>query len=173
MDCSICLETILEDKKILKCDHEFHANCIDLWFNEKKECPICRTPIEAQVNGIEQLIENEHSEVVHVQSLSIVEGLIIMGSFVSLSLSLFTRKQNELYLFFMIQSFMCLLYVCRKINTGVIKLVGLYILISFILNFSLYNLNNENYGNITLFTVFLAQYICIHIVEKNRRLENN
>jgi len=30
---------------ILKCGHFFHAECINLWINEGKKCPICRQHI--------------------------------------------------------------------------------------------------------------------------------
>ena len=42
--CSICYDDD-EDQTIirkLKCGHEFHLSCIDLWLTNNKSCPICR-----------------------------------------------------------------------------------------------------------------------------------
>ncbi len=45
--CSICLEDLKEGEIItkLKCNHEFHDNCISIWLNPIKDintCPLCR-----------------------------------------------------------------------------------------------------------------------------------
>lgn len=43
-DCSICLETFKKGDKIsiTKCNHIFHKNCINVWFINKKICPLCK-----------------------------------------------------------------------------------------------------------------------------------
>lgn len=28
------------------CNHFFHSQCLESWFNQKKECPTCRSEIE-------------------------------------------------------------------------------------------------------------------------------
>tara|TARA_B100001989_G_scaffold253128_1_gene238247 strand:+ start:787 stop:1311 length:525 start_codon:yes stop_codon:yes gene_type:complete len=174
MECSICLENVSEDKKILKCGHEFHTVCIDLWFNEKKECPVCRTSLETQHENLVQPIEDENFETVRVQSLTNAEGLLFITSFMSFSLSFMTRKENEVFYIFFIQSFICMAYTCRKINVQLIKILGLYILFSFILDFSAHKFYNKNKTNyILMFSIFVFQHIFVNIVEKDRRLENN
>jgi hypothetical protein len=173
MECSICLENVSEDKRILKCGHEFHTVCIDLWFNEKKECPVCRTSLETQNENLEQPIEDENFETVRVQSLTNAEGILFIASFMSLSLSLITMKENEIFLLLFIQSFIYMGYTCRKISIHIIKLFALYILFSFVLDVSLYKFNYKKYNYILIFSIFLLQYIFVHIVEKERRLENN
>lgn len=42
IECSICYDD--EDNIIrkLKCGHEFHLDCIDIWLSSKRSCPICR-----------------------------------------------------------------------------------------------------------------------------------
>ena len=41
-DCAICLDRIM---KIFgcstKCGHVFHEMCLETWFLEKRECPVC------------------------------------------------------------------------------------------------------------------------------------
>ena len=42
-ECSICLDKInLENAVILNCEHYFHKECLKIWFNKSKTCPICR-----------------------------------------------------------------------------------------------------------------------------------
>lgn len=46
IECSICL-SIIEDGELVRvlpnCRHNFHAECIDKWFNCHSTCPICHT----------------------------------------------------------------------------------------------------------------------------------
>ena len=44
-ECSICMEDLHGNNakvKKLVCDHEFHGECIDGWFEKKNSCPLCR-----------------------------------------------------------------------------------------------------------------------------------
>ncbi|KAK6158872.1 hypothetical protein DH2020_006186 [Rehmannia glutinosa] len=44
--CSICLESYLPKdvvRSIAKCEHCFHAECIELWLRKNRTCPVCRT----------------------------------------------------------------------------------------------------------------------------------
>lgn len=43
--CAICLEQctpLAVGVCTLSCHHTFHTDCIQVWFVEKKECPVCR-----------------------------------------------------------------------------------------------------------------------------------
>ena len=45
LTCSICLETIgrnEKSKKISRCGHCFHSQCLDKWFEVSETCPNCR-----------------------------------------------------------------------------------------------------------------------------------
>ena len=46
--CSICLENIVPDSKVLQCNHKFHKICINKWLDHciYLNCPLCRTDIE-------------------------------------------------------------------------------------------------------------------------------
>jgi len=42
--CSICFENFERHqkfKKLPKCPHEYHSECIDKWLEGEKRCPIC------------------------------------------------------------------------------------------------------------------------------------
>ena len=43
--CSVCLENIELDQKVLACKHLFHTKCIDGWTINHDSCPLCRTKI--------------------------------------------------------------------------------------------------------------------------------
>lgn len=45
--CSICLTEYIKDDevKILPCQHNYHLECIDNWFNVDDICPTCRKPV--------------------------------------------------------------------------------------------------------------------------------
>ena len=46
--CAICQDGIQRDevaRKINRCGHTFHRNCIDTWFMTNVRCPVCRADI--------------------------------------------------------------------------------------------------------------------------------
>ncbi|GMH02602.1 hypothetical protein Nepgr_004441 [Nepenthes gracilis] len=47
LDCAVCLSEF-EDKEtgrvLPKCNHSFHTECIDMWFQSHSNCPLCRAP---------------------------------------------------------------------------------------------------------------------------------
>ena len=43
-ECSICFDKFslgAKVKRLEKCDHEYHAECIDKWFFSERRCPVC------------------------------------------------------------------------------------------------------------------------------------
>ncbi|XP_019178307.1 PREDICTED: RING-H2 finger protein ATL63-like [Ipomoea nil] len=47
-ECSICLSGFEDGemgRKLPKCRHAFHAECIDMWLYSQSSCPICRAPV--------------------------------------------------------------------------------------------------------------------------------
>lgn len=64
MECPVCLAEFEngETGRVLpKCNHCFHCECIDMWFQSHCSCPICRAPIQPFVKPIE-VTENNQSE---------------------------------------------------------------------------------------------------------------
>lgn len=56
-DCAICQDSIAttqECRKILHCGHWFHKDCIDPWFRQNVQCPICRYDIREYRTGEDQ-----------------------------------------------------------------------------------------------------------------------
>ncbi|GLJ38584.1 hypothetical protein SUGI_0786700 [Cryptomeria japonica] len=50
--CVICcskFEQNEEVRELPKCNHRFHVNCIDKWFQLKSTCPICRINVKAAI----------------------------------------------------------------------------------------------------------------------------
>ncbi|KAI4335243.1 hypothetical protein L6164_013907 [Bauhinia variegata] len=47
-ECPVCLSVFEEGEQVTKlprCNHSFHALCIDMWLYSHFDCPICRTPV--------------------------------------------------------------------------------------------------------------------------------
>ncbi len=42
-ECIICLESLDEGQKVslIKCEHIYHTECLNIWFLKKKTCPLC------------------------------------------------------------------------------------------------------------------------------------
>lgn len=56
-DCAICQDTITNTqqcRRILHCAHVFHKDCIDPWFRQNVQCPICRYDIRDYRTGADQ-----------------------------------------------------------------------------------------------------------------------
>ena len=45
-DCPICLKELEYSQVFLPCGHTFHGDCILDWIDRKKNCPICRFPLQ-------------------------------------------------------------------------------------------------------------------------------
>ncbi|KAG9139714.1 hypothetical protein Leryth_027407 [Lithospermum erythrorhizon] len=48
IECSVCLSDVSEGEKarlLPKCNHGFHMECIDMWFQSHATCPLCRNPV--------------------------------------------------------------------------------------------------------------------------------
>ncbi|XP_062108711.1 RING-H2 finger protein ATL2 [Humulus lupulus] len=49
MECAVCLSEFEENemgRRLPKCNHNFHTECIDMWFHSHSTCPLCRSPVE-------------------------------------------------------------------------------------------------------------------------------
>lgn len=57
LECAICLAEF-EDDNILRlltvCYHVFHQECIDLWLESHKTCPVCRSDLDLDQNSLEK-----------------------------------------------------------------------------------------------------------------------
>ncbi|XP_041023185.1 RING-H2 finger protein ATL40-like [Juglans microcarpa x Juglans regia] len=52
IECSVCLSSIEEETMVRllpNCKHMFHVECIDVWLNSNKTCPVCRTVADPKV----------------------------------------------------------------------------------------------------------------------------
>ncbi|KAL2345981.1 hypothetical protein Fmac_007266 [Flemingia macrophylla] len=48
LECAVCLSEVVEGEKtrlLPKCNHGFHVDCIDMWFQSHATCPLCRNPV--------------------------------------------------------------------------------------------------------------------------------
>lgn len=63
LECAVCLNEY-EDEETLrlipKCDHVFHPDCIDAWFENHVTCPVCRAnlvPVSGESGGVASELE--------------------------------------------------------------------------------------------------------------------
>ncbi|XP_043719079.1 RING-H2 finger protein ATL2-like isoform X2 [Telopea speciosissima] len=52
LECAVCLSEFEEDEKgrlLPKCNHSFHIDCIDMWFQSHSTCPLCRTLVCSEI----------------------------------------------------------------------------------------------------------------------------
>lgn len=48
LECAVCLCDLEDGEKarlLPKCNHGFHVECIDMWFQSHSTCPLCRNPV--------------------------------------------------------------------------------------------------------------------------------
>ncbi|KAL7140473.1 hypothetical protein ABFS83_09G123100 [Erythranthe nasuta] len=68
LECAVCLSEVSEGEKarlLPKCNHGFHLECIDMWFQSHSTCPLCRNPVanQNQSNSCdESALDSESSE---------------------------------------------------------------------------------------------------------------
>jgi hypothetical protein len=46
--CAVCLHYLKYYDEKLHCGHQFHYECIEMWYNIQKTCPLCRQYIQIQ-----------------------------------------------------------------------------------------------------------------------------
>lgn len=54
VECAVCLDSFNGGEKcriLGKCNHIFHAECIDSWLMKTAACPICRTDAQLEDNS--------------------------------------------------------------------------------------------------------------------------
>ncbi|KAF3436472.1 hypothetical protein FNV43_RR23564 [Rhamnella rubrinervis] len=52
LECSVCLSEFENEERgrvLPKCNHSFHVECIDAWFQFHSSCPLCRTPVHFHI----------------------------------------------------------------------------------------------------------------------------
>ncbi|XP_058747903.1 RING-H2 finger protein ATL63-like [Vicia villosa] len=93
LECVICLSYIEKGeigRKLPKCGHAFHVECIDMWLNSHTNCPMCRSLIveeDSHGGGIEIVIDDS------ARSYEISESGSVSVSETSLSLFGFSFKR--------------------------------------------------------------------------------
>lgn len=56
LECAVCLSELVTEEKarlLPKCNHGFHVECIDMWFQSHSTCPLCRNPVATVISESE------------------------------------------------------------------------------------------------------------------------
>ncbi|XP_024534392.1 RING-H2 finger protein ATL3-like [Selaginella moellendorffii] len=72
LECAVCLSEFEENeagRRLPKCGHVFHTECIDMWFSSHSTCPLCRTSVglEASSDRDRDLERGEAAEAIAVE----------------------------------------------------------------------------------------------------------
>ncbi|CAK9144691.1 unnamed protein product [Ilex paraguariensis] len=62
LECAVCLCEVSKGEKarlLPKCNHGFHVDCIDMWFQSHSTCPLCRNPVSNQSSSKSTTLESE------------------------------------------------------------------------------------------------------------------
>ncbi|GAA0187322.1 hypothetical protein LIER_34610 [Lithospermum erythrorhizon] len=81
-DCSICLSEFHDDESLRllpKCNHAFHASCIDVWLKSHSNCPLCRANIAFVNCEIIEIPPQEQSNVVQATETEVAETMGMSG----------------------------------------------------------------------------------------------
>ncbi|KAM7480667.1 hypothetical protein LguiA_028880 [Lonicera macranthoides] len=74
LECPVCLSELAAGEKfrlLPKCNHGFHVECIDMWFQSHSTCPLCRNPVSnsnqssssnTTETSLEEILENQRAE---------------------------------------------------------------------------------------------------------------
>ncbi|KAB2605138.1 RING-H2 finger protein ATL64-like [Pyrus ussuriensis x Pyrus communis] len=52
LECAVCLSEFEDQEQgrlLPNCDHAFHIDCIDTWFQSQSNCPLCRAPVQPDI----------------------------------------------------------------------------------------------------------------------------
>jgi len=72
-ECAICLSEFSDEdtvRLITVCRHPFHSNCIDLWFELHKTCPVCRCELDPGMIGSGRLESFHNSVTITIQDIN-------------------------------------------------------------------------------------------------------
>ncbi|KAM3308278.1 RING-H2 finger protein ATL3 [Capsicum chacoense] len=65
LECAVCLCDVSEGEKarlLPKCNHGFHVECIDMWFQSHSTCPLCRNPVVSEESTVENILRTSVDE---------------------------------------------------------------------------------------------------------------
>ena len=68
-NCSICTDGYYNQNNLifLPCNHYFHQNCINQWFNEHNICPICRDRVSTNNNyNLQPIDDIIREDIIHI-----------------------------------------------------------------------------------------------------------
>lgn len=54
LECTVCLSDVSDGEEVRllpRCGHGFHAGCVDAWLLSHSTCPVCRTPVIADLSS--------------------------------------------------------------------------------------------------------------------------
>ncbi|GAU13733.1 hypothetical protein TSUD_348370 [Trifolium subterraneum] len=93
LECSVCLSEVVEGEKLRvlpQCNHRFHIDCIDMWFQSHSTCPLCRTTLATATPPPTTLVVQEEES----SAAAFPTNVLIWGNHNQVISSTTTLEQN-------------------------------------------------------------------------------
>lgn len=165
--CSICLEEITTEYEELECRHRYHKTCIDEWFKEKVDCPICRQSyvinIESPPITVQELPHStqeitQHRREIIARQIRMQHVLCIL-TFMNVIIALL--YENMLFAVFSFTSF-----ACKGKYYNIPIIIGVFVNVDTIIN-AVHWYFFDTYKMIICILIFVAvftQLVLMHYV---------
>ncbi|XP_061980344.1 RING-H2 finger protein ATL29 [Populus nigra] len=79
LECAICLAEFSYDdllRLLTVCYHVFHQECIDLWLEAHKTCPVCRRDLDLPKETLEKTRIRDHRADINVHDANVTNALL-------------------------------------------------------------------------------------------------
>ncbi|WMV34972.1 hypothetical protein MTR67_028357 [Solanum verrucosum] len=83
LECAVCLCDVSEGEMarlLPKCNHGFHVDCIDMWFQSHSTCPLCRNPVMLQESTMENLLRTPVEEEDSAEVINFPTNVLFWGN---------------------------------------------------------------------------------------------
>jgi len=176
-ECIICLENInsTTTNLTLNCQHTFHQNCIDKWFQTTTDssCPICRTKIITNQPNIETTSENNITILNNINFHNERETILFLSSANILIDSIFLLSLSYDVIITSHTSFLINwigFFGAYNLNTLYLKVYLFSWIINFLITLIEVSINFETYLNYSIYLIasfvfreLFTIYVCIII----------
>ncbi|XP_061340932.1 RING-H2 finger protein ATL3-like [Gastrolobium bilobum] len=82
LECAVCLSEIVQGEKarlLPKCNHGFHVDCIDMWFQSHSTCPLCRNLVDSESSNSDPLEAENSATMSGLESSNFPTNMLVWG----------------------------------------------------------------------------------------------
>ncbi|XP_061340871.1 RING-H2 finger protein ATL3-like [Gastrolobium bilobum] len=82
LECAVCLSEIVQGEKarlLPKCNHGFHVDCIDMWFQSHSTCPLCRNLVDSESSNSDPFEAENSATMSGLESSNFPTNVLVWG----------------------------------------------------------------------------------------------